>query len=303
MALHVMWRVQGRVTRVLYSRLATSLRSLAIILLHNYTYNPSSPWLKPYTLNCHTYAYVAERRRTCLYTVLALPRMSSLNPCPQPDGMGYTLSTQTSHYSQQTQPRVTTTPNHAVGNLQIPEGTVPYQHSSVWSRYLSVDKFCRHPLVNSQSATYLSAKGGRKLRFPIWNNSYQNTMEGYNFLQKQPSQPHSIYCRMTLDKMPHHRKPIHHYPHGMKLFAFQQRRHKINRNIFSWFLRHWQRSKHSKYYSPPRPGPLAMMAIPYILIHLLQHILPEILSIQLVKCLRPSCMSGMCGIMMLLYQL
>jgi len=61
----------GRVTAYLYSRLATSLRSLAIILLHFYTYYHSHPHLQLYTYNYHPYAYEAELRRTCPYTIIA----------------------------------------------------------------------------------------------------------------------------------------------------------------------------------------------------------------------------------------
>jgi len=55
------------VTAFPYSRLATSLRSLAIILLYIYTYYHSHPRLQPYSTNYHTYAYEAERWRTCPY--------------------------------------------------------------------------------------------------------------------------------------------------------------------------------------------------------------------------------------------
>jgi len=62
---------RGRVTAILYSRLATSLRSLAIILLYLYTYYHSHPRLQPYSYNYNPYAYEAERRRTCPYTIIA----------------------------------------------------------------------------------------------------------------------------------------------------------------------------------------------------------------------------------------
>jgi hypothetical protein len=64
-------RDPGRVTAILYSRLATSLISLAIILLYLYTYCHSHPRLQPYSYNYHTYAYEAERWRTCPYTIIA----------------------------------------------------------------------------------------------------------------------------------------------------------------------------------------------------------------------------------------
>ena len=62
---------QGRVTAILYSRLATSPRSLAIILLYIYTYYHSHPRLQPYSYNYHPYAYEAERWLTCPYTIIA----------------------------------------------------------------------------------------------------------------------------------------------------------------------------------------------------------------------------------------
>ena len=64
-------RDPGRVTAILYSRLATSLRSLAIIFLYIYTYYHSHPRLQPYSNNYHTYSYEAERWRTCPYTLIA----------------------------------------------------------------------------------------------------------------------------------------------------------------------------------------------------------------------------------------
>ena len=63
-------RDQGRVTDILYSRLATSLRSLAIILLYIYTYYHWHPRLQPYSNNYDTYAYEAERWRTCLHSII-----------------------------------------------------------------------------------------------------------------------------------------------------------------------------------------------------------------------------------------
>jgi hypothetical protein len=65
-------RDPGRVTAILYSRLATSLISQAIILLYIYTYYHSHPRLQPYSYNYHTYAYEAERWRMCAYTIIAL---------------------------------------------------------------------------------------------------------------------------------------------------------------------------------------------------------------------------------------
>jgi len=64
-------RDPGRVTAILYSRLATILRSLAIILLYIYTYYHSHPRLQPYSNNYQTYAYEAERWRTSPYTILS----------------------------------------------------------------------------------------------------------------------------------------------------------------------------------------------------------------------------------------
>jgi hypothetical protein len=61
-------RDPGRVTAILYSRLATSLRSLAIILpIYIYTYYQSHPRLQPYSYDYHTYTYEAERRHMCPY--------------------------------------------------------------------------------------------------------------------------------------------------------------------------------------------------------------------------------------------
>jgi hypothetical protein len=59
---------QGQVTAILYCQLATSLRSLAIILLLSYTYYHSHPRLQPYSYNYHLYANKAERWRKCPYT-------------------------------------------------------------------------------------------------------------------------------------------------------------------------------------------------------------------------------------------
>jgi len=62
---------QVRVTAILYSRLATGLRSLAIILpIHLYLLSLESTFATAYH-NCHTYAYKAERWRTCPYTIIA----------------------------------------------------------------------------------------------------------------------------------------------------------------------------------------------------------------------------------------
>jgi len=58
-------RDPGRVMAILYSRLAASLRSLAIILpIHLHLLSLASTFA---TVSCnyHTYAYEAERRRTC----------------------------------------------------------------------------------------------------------------------------------------------------------------------------------------------------------------------------------------------
>ena len=57
----------GRVTAILYSRLATRLRSLAIILpIHLNLLSLESTFATVYH-NYHTYAYNAERWRTCPY--------------------------------------------------------------------------------------------------------------------------------------------------------------------------------------------------------------------------------------------
>jgi len=59
-------RDPGRVTAILYSRLATSHRSLAIILpRHIYIYYHSHPRLQPYANIYHTYTYEAECRHAC----------------------------------------------------------------------------------------------------------------------------------------------------------------------------------------------------------------------------------------------
>jgi hypothetical protein len=63
-------RALGRVTAILYSRLATSPRSLAIILQYIYTCYHSHPHLQPNSYNYHTYAYEAERWRKCPYTMI-----------------------------------------------------------------------------------------------------------------------------------------------------------------------------------------------------------------------------------------
>ena len=80
---------QVRVTAILYSQLATRLRSLAIILPDTHIYYHSSPRLQPYTYNYHTYAYKAERWRTCPYngagsvvlTLLAINDANTLIMC------------------------------------------------------------------------------------------------------------------------------------------------------------------------------------------------------------------------------
>jgi len=61
----------GQVTAILYSRLATRLRSLAIILpIHLYLLSLESTFATVYH-NYHTYAYKAERWRTCPDTMIA----------------------------------------------------------------------------------------------------------------------------------------------------------------------------------------------------------------------------------------
>jgi len=62
---------RGWVTGILYGRLAMSIRSLAIIFLYMYTSYHSPTRLQPYSYNYHTYAYEAERRHTCTYTIIA----------------------------------------------------------------------------------------------------------------------------------------------------------------------------------------------------------------------------------------
>jgi len=61
----------GQVTAILYSQLATRLRSLAIILpIHLYLLLLESTFATIYH-NYHTYAYKAELRRKCPYTIIA----------------------------------------------------------------------------------------------------------------------------------------------------------------------------------------------------------------------------------------
>ena len=60
------------VTAILYSQLTTRLRSLAIIILiHLYLLSLESRFATVYH-NHHTYAYQAERWRTCPYTIIAV---------------------------------------------------------------------------------------------------------------------------------------------------------------------------------------------------------------------------------------
>jgi len=60
-----------RVTDILYSQLAMRLRSLVIILpIHLYLLSLESTFATVYH-NYHTYAYKAERWRTCPYTIIA----------------------------------------------------------------------------------------------------------------------------------------------------------------------------------------------------------------------------------------
>ena len=90
---------RGRVTAILYSRLATSLRSLPIILLYIYTYYHSHPRLQLYSYNYHPYAYEAERWRTCPYTIIAfsvngyvsLTEFREFTPFPTRDTMESTI--------------------------------------------------------------------------------------------------------------------------------------------------------------------------------------------------------------------
>jgi len=66
-------RDPGRVTAILYRRLATSHRSLAIILpRHIYMYYHWHARLQPYSNKYHTYTHEAERRHTCPYSIIAL---------------------------------------------------------------------------------------------------------------------------------------------------------------------------------------------------------------------------------------
>jgi hypothetical protein len=60
----------GWVTAILYSRLAMSLRSLAIILLYIYTYYHLHPHWQLTFYNYHLYAYEAERWRMHHYMLL-----------------------------------------------------------------------------------------------------------------------------------------------------------------------------------------------------------------------------------------
>jgi len=66
-----MWRVQGPVTAILYSQLATRLISLAIILPDTFTYYHSSPRLQLYPPNYHLYRYAAGGWSKHPYTIIA----------------------------------------------------------------------------------------------------------------------------------------------------------------------------------------------------------------------------------------
>jgi hypothetical protein len=57
----------GRVIAILYSRLATSLRSLAIILPIHLHLRSLASTFATVSYNYHTYAYEDERRRMCPY--------------------------------------------------------------------------------------------------------------------------------------------------------------------------------------------------------------------------------------------
>ena len=67
------WHVtHGRVTAILYSRLAMRLRSLAIVLpIYIYICCHSHPRLQPDSYNYDTSTYEAERRHTCPYIFIA----------------------------------------------------------------------------------------------------------------------------------------------------------------------------------------------------------------------------------------
>jgi len=62
-----MSRIQYQVMAIPYSGHVTSLRSLATICIHNYTYTPQSPLLQQYSLKYNRSGYVAEHRRTCFW--------------------------------------------------------------------------------------------------------------------------------------------------------------------------------------------------------------------------------------------
>ena len=90
---------RSRVTAILYSRLAMSLRSLAIILLYIYTYYHSHPRLQPYSYKYHMNAYEAEHWRMHHYTIItfsvnryvSLTEFGEFTSCPMCNIMKSTI--------------------------------------------------------------------------------------------------------------------------------------------------------------------------------------------------------------------
>jgi hypothetical protein len=194
---------------------------------------------------------------------------------------------------------------HQIILLMVKEYAEVLFHSRIDSFSLTICrwmKHCRHWSINSQPAAYLSPEGRSKLRSSIGNNCSWQAMKAYNLSKKQLSQSYGIYCCMTGNQMMHFRKPIYYHPNCIKPFTLWKPNHEIHRNIFSRFFRHVQRSENSKCRMPRGPRAMTTMTVSYILIHLLPHILPVILSIQRIKRLRASWMFSQCGIIMLLYQ-
>jgi hypothetical protein len=194
---------------------------------------------------------------------------------------------------------------HQIILLMVNEYAEVLFHSHIHSFSLTICRWmkrCRHSSIYSQPAAYLSPEGRNKLRSSIGNNSSWQAMEAYNLSKKQLSQSYGIYCCMTGNKMTHFRKPIYYHPNCVKPFTLRKPNHEIHRNIFSWFFQHGQWSENSKCRIPQGPRALTTMTVSYILIHLLPHFLPVILSIQKIKRLRASWMFSQCCIMMLLYQ-
>ena len=121
----------GRVTAFPYSRLATRLKSLAIILLYIYTYYHSHRRLQPYSNNYHPYAYEAERWRTCPYTWLVDVRTTNSYDCNR-----YLKNDRISWYLAKDGwilIRTVTLSNH-IGGTRYPEGIVASYHPALRGR-------------------------------------------------------------------------------------------------------------------------------------------------------------------------